>query len=200
MLHLSALENVPLYENDYTQVISSYSMARHIGLVPDQGCSALGGGYAIAGLVDITYRKDTIPMAGHMVDARALYDGMPDAVVNGAPFRPLLEGMQTRGYRFGGAHLFTHGYVYIPDTTLLKRYLIKKGPALLTVAGYSAAGAEFWVPRGERLGYHPLIAVGYNARGIEVVGTRGISWGNCGMRILPWADFPQVKEMWGILI
>jgi hypothetical protein len=88
----------------------------------------------------------------------------------------------------------TVGAAGAPAATALKQTLASGRPVALTIGVYQrfldAAGPHGLVTStgnlGRLLGYHELLAVGYDSRGVRVQNSWGTSWGERGYAILDW--------------
>lgn len=89
-------------------------------------------------------------------------------------------------------------YAYIRDAETLKRSLFENGPCAIVVRVYNY-GRRMWAKSGddERIqGYHCMAVVGYNERGFILRNSWGVSWGDDGHTIFPYADWGMHSEVW----
>ena len=200
MLELSTLGGATLYENAHTNVLTSYSYDRNVVRVLDQGDTDMCCVYSIAGLVELMLNMRGELGFGNTMNTIDLFSRRADHTVAGMSFREAFDLMIDTGYKVGSACLFARGYFRIPGAELLKRYIIAYGPVLMALPVYSPDSVDFWVPHGALRGYHGIMAVGYNAQGVELVNSYGSTWGRRGRAVLPWEDFSCVKELWGLLV
>lgn len=200
MLALSRLDGIPVYTATTPEVLTSYSYARLVRGIPDQGRSAQGTPYSIALLVELLFRLRGEWENGTGYNVLDLYErrGAPGAAA--MSYREAFELMVTAGYRIGPATYYAQGYVRIAGVEQLKRYIVANGPVVVGLPVYKAASPVFWKGAGTPDGYHGICCVGYNAQGMELVNTRGPLWGNNGRTMLYWDDFAVIREIWGLIV
>ncbi len=83
--------------------------------------------------------------------------------------------------------------------TAVKRTLASGRPVALSIAVYNRFMYAYGAPSvvssrgnlGQLLGYHEVLAVGYDRRGVRIQNSWGTSWGNRGYAILDWNYIAQ---------
>lgn len=72
-----------------------------------------------------------------------------------------------------------------------------KVPLIATVSHYSSE-RQFWKAGGGPKAYHAVLIVGYNAEGLVLLNSWGADWGDGGTCLMPYADWPEVHEVWAL--
>lgn len=86
----------------------------------------------------------------------------------------------------------------IQDKDFLKHAIIANGPVILGMPYY---GGEpyFWRNTGSLIGYHAVVATGYDKDGIIIKNSWGWGFGNQGFVTIPYSDWNSVIEVWTII-
>lgn len=197
---LSSKDSLPLYKTtlDPNKLPVDYSYREFVSSVKDQGNSPCCVPYSISQIIEWYWRG----MSGKKVsfDTKRLYNLRSNKGQDGMTFRDAFNILKSYGYTLDGIPgQKILGYVSLSSEVQMKDHLVSYSPFLLGLPVYESSGNSFWIASGKLLGYHAVVATGYDKSGLQILNSWGSAYGSGGYSKLLWRDFSSIKEAWGIV-
>lgn len=163
--------------------------------VMNQGSDPICAALCIASIMEWQSMARDKENRGKVYDAYQIYNLREDKKMQGMIPRQALKAVKKVGVN--GDYINAFARVGAMDTA--KMAILCNGPLMIGTEAYDDP-VEFWKPKGELLGGHAVILVGWDKDGFTLQNSWGYEYGNRGRVTFPYEDWNKILEAWTVII
>lgn len=177
---------------------SSFSYQPLMPPVRDQGSESTCVCQTLTGMLDVQRNsKNDVSNKCNNFSIYELYNQRSNKPQNGMMIKEALSILRHKG--LNGEKI--DNYALVTNSTIAKQAMIANGPLAIGMMVYNNGSDEYWKPKGQCMGGHCTMLVGYNEDGFIMRNSWGLVYGTNGYIKLPFEDFEKYcLECWTITL
>lgn len=166
--------------------------------IKDQGTESTCVCQTLTGMLDVQKNaKNSIANKSNNFSIYELYDQRSNKPQEGMMIKEALSILRHRGLNDEKID----NYALVTSIEAAKQAIVSNGPLAIGMMVYNNGTDKYWINRGDCLGGHCTMLVGYNANGFVMRNSWGTSYGDNGYILLPYNDFEKYcLECWTITL
>lgn len=180
------------------KVPDSFSYKEIMPPIRNQGSTPTCVCQTLTGMLDVQRNaKNGVVKVCNNFPIDELYSQRSDKLQDGMSIKEALSILRHKGLK--GEKI--DNYAMCGSCEIVKQAIIANGPVAIGMLAYDNGTDRYWERKGECMGGHCTMLVGYDKKGFIMRNSWGTSYGNKGYITLPFSDFNEYCiECWTITL